>query len=71
VLAALREARALGLHTTGLIGRDGGAMRELCDVAIIVPSKVTARIQEMHLVVTHMLCKALEARLGLSGWTCG
>jgi D-sedoheptulose 7-phosphate isomerase len=62
VLAALREARARGLHTTGLIGRDGGAMRELCDVAIIVPSKVTARIQEMHLVVTHMLCKALEAR---------
>jgi len=65
VLAALREARALGLHTTGLIGRDGGPMRELCDAAIIVPSKVTARIQEMHLVVTHMLCKALEARLGL------
>jgi D-sedoheptulose 7-phosphate isomerase len=36
-------------------------MRELCDAAIIVPSPVTARIQEMHLLVTHMLCKALEA----------
>lgn len=64
VLAGLREARALGLHTTGLSGRDGGEMRALCDVAIIVPSDVTARIQEMHLVVTHLLCKALEERLG-------
>jgi D-sedoheptulose 7-phosphate isomerase len=36
-------------------------MRELCDAAIIVPSRITARIQEMHLVVTHMLCKAMEA----------
>jgi D-sedoheptulose 7-phosphate isomerase len=69
VLAALREARGRGLHTTGLIGGDGGAMRELCDAAIIVPSKVTARIQEMHLLVTHLLCKALEASLGLTEWT--
>jgi D-sedoheptulose 7-phosphate isomerase len=61
VLAGLREARSRGLHTTGFIGGDGGAMRELCDAAIIVPSKVTARIQEMHLLVTHMLCKAIEA----------
>jgi D-sedoheptulose 7-phosphate isomerase len=69
VLAALREARGRGLHTTGLIGGDGGAMHELCDAAIIVPSKVTARIQEMHLLVTHLLCKALEASLGLTEWT--
>jgi len=61
VLAALREARARGLKTTGFIGGSGGPMRELCDAAIIVPSAVTARIQEMHLLVTHMLCKALEA----------
>jgi D-sedoheptulose 7-phosphate isomerase len=63
VLAALREARARGLKTTGFIGGNGGPMRELCDAAIIVPSAVTARIQEMHLLVTHMLCKALESSL--------
>ncbi len=63
VLAALRTARELGLHTSGLLGGDGGPMRELCDAAIIVPSRITGRIQEMHLLVTHMLCKALEARL--------
>ncbi len=67
VLAALREARRLGLRTSGLIGGDGGPMRELCDAAIIVPSRITGRIQEMHLLVTHMLCKALEARLDVAG----
>lgn len=67
VLAALREARRLGLRTSGLIGADGGPMRELCDAAIVVPSRITARIQEMHLLVTHMLCKALEARLDAAG----
>ena len=63
VLAALREARARGLATTGMTGGSGGALPGLCDATIIVPSTVTARIQEMHLVVTHMLCKALEAAL--------
>lgn len=66
VLAALREARARQLHTTGLTGGDGGPMLALCDAAITVPSPVTARIQEMHLLVSHMLCKALEERLGLT-----
>jgi D-sedoheptulose 7-phosphate isomerase len=67
VLAALREARRLGVHTSGLIGADGGPMLALCDVAIVVPSRITGRIQEMHLLVTHMLCKALEARLDSAG----
>src|SRR5215470_5977136 len=66
VLAALREARARQLHTTGLAGGDGGPMLALCDAAITVPSPVTARIQELHLLVSHMLCKALEERLGLT-----
>lgn len=65
VLAALRQARESKLHTTGFAGGDGGEMRELCDALLIVPSRVTARIQEMHITVAHMLCKALEQRLGL------
>ncbi len=67
VLAALREARHLGLHTSGFIGGDGGPMLALCDAAIVVPSRITGRIQEMHLLVTHMLCKALEDRLDAAG----
>jgi D-sedoheptulose 7-phosphate isomerase len=65
VLKGLGEARRLGLHTTGLLGGDGGDMRALCDCAIVVPSSITARIQEMHIFVGHLLCKALERRLGL------
>jgi D-sedoheptulose 7-phosphate isomerase len=40
-------------------------MPALCDALIVVPSAVTARIQEMHITIGHMLCKALEQRLGL------
>jgi D-sedoheptulose 7-phosphate isomerase len=65
VLAALRRARESKLRTTGFAGGDGGEMRELCDGLLMVPSRVTARIQEMHIMVAHMLCKALELRLGL------
>lgn len=65
VLRGLREARARGLRTIGFIGGKPNSMHELCDATIVVPSIITARIQEMHLLVTHMLCKALEQRLGL------
>jgi len=67
VLNGLREARSRQLQTTGLIGGDGGEMRAYCDAAIVVPSTITARIQEMHIFIGHMLCKALETRLGLVG----
>ena len=65
VVNGLREARSRQLHTTGLLGGDGGEMRALCDASIIVPSAITARIQEMHIFTGHLLCKALEMRLGL------
>src|ERR1700722_17466743 len=57
VLRGLRQARALGLHTLGLTGATGGQMAVLCDAVIAVPSAVTARIQEMHIAIGHMLCK--------------
>lgn len=66
VLKGLRRARALGLRTVGLTGGTGGQMHGLCDALIIVPSPVTARIQEMHITIGHILCKALEQRLGLT-----
>lgn len=65
VLAGLREARKQGMRTIGLSGGDGGDMPNLCDALFVVPSPVTARIQEMHILIGHMLCKALEQRLGL------
>jgi D-sedoheptulose 7-phosphate isomerase len=65
VLRGLRQARKMRLQTVGLTGGSGGQMLDVCDVLIVVPSSVTARIQEMHITISHVLCKALEQRLGL------
>lgn len=65
VLRGLRQARQMGLKTVGLTGGTGGDLLRLCDAAIVVPSTVTARIQEMHILIGHIWCKALESSLGL------
>jgi D-sedoheptulose 7-phosphate isomerase len=65
VLRGLRQARKGGLKTIGLSGGNGGEMATVCDSMITVPSPVTARIQEMHITIGHMLCVALETQLGL------
>lgn len=65
VLKALEVARANGLKTAGLSGKNGGKMPALCDALLIVPSTTTARIQEMHITLGQMLCGALEQKLGL------
>ncbi len=64
VLLALEEARRRAIVTIGLSGKDGGKMRDLCDILLIVPSQTTARIQEMHITLGHMFCAALEEKLG-------
>ncbi|MDR1243427.1 MAG: SIS domain-containing protein [Deltaproteobacteria bacterium] len=60
---ALRTAKALGLSTLGLTGRDGGAMAALCEVELRIPADKTPLIQELHLPVYHALCAALEEEL--------
>ena len=65
VLKALSTAHDNNIHTVGLTGRDGGKMKGNCDVTLIVPSNSTARIQEMHITLGHMLCGALERKLNL------
>jgi D-sedoheptulose 7-phosphate isomerase len=60
VVNALQVARALGVATVGLTGRDGGAMRDHCDAIICVTSVMTAPVQERHLPVYHVLCTMLE-----------
>ena len=66
VLLAVQAARETGVAVIGLLGRDGGAIAPLCDVAIVVPSQVTARIQEAHILIGHTLCGLVEAGLGLA-----
>ena len=62
ILYALVTAKAKGMKTVGLSGRDGGKMRELCDAIIIAPETETFKIQELHLPIYHALCLMLEAR---------
>jgi len=65
VLLALETARGMGIVPAALSGRGGGRLPGLADPLLVVPSTVTARIQEMHITLGHMLCGALERELGL------
>lgn len=58
----MTAAKAKGLRTIGLTGRDGGMLAKAADVAIIVPEEETYKIQELHLPVYHALCLMLEER---------
>ena len=60
ILKALESAQKFKCKTLGLSGRNGGKMNGICDLNIIVPSDVTARIQEMHILIGHILCKAVD-----------
>ena len=66
VLAALRCARDLNIAAAAFSGRDGGELKGLADPLIVVPSQDTARIQEMHILLGHILCAEIEERLGLT-----
>lgn len=63
VLRALSAAREIGVRTLGLTGEDGGAMAADCGLCLRVPSRNTARIQEMHIAVGHVMCELAEAAL--------
>jgi D-sedoheptulose 7-phosphate isomerase len=60
ILNAFEAAKKLNCKTLGLSGRDGGKMNGICDLNIVVPSSTTARIQEMHILIGHILCKAVD-----------
>ncbi|HKV96337.1 MAG TPA: phosphoheptose isomerase [Gammaproteobacteria bacterium] len=66
VVRAMQVAREKNVHIVALTGRDGGKMASLLqapDVEIRVPAKVTARIQEVHLLALHCLCDLIDAQL--------
>jgi D-sedoheptulose 7-phosphate isomerase len=64
VIRGLEAARRAGARPVGLTGGDAGRMGAHADPVLMVPSAVTARIQEMHILLGHALCDALEQRLG-------
>jgi len=60
VLNALNFAKQKKVSTLGFSGGDGGEMNEICDLNIVVPSKDTPRIQEMHIFIGHTICKIID-----------
>ena len=63
IIRAIDKANSLGLITIGFSGNDGGAMQNLCKYNLIIPSDNTARIQEAHILVGHIICKLIEQKM--------
>jgi len=63
VIKAIEQAKENGAKTIGFLGKDGGKLNEMCDISFIIPSENTARIQESHIAIGHILCKFIEEEL--------
>lgn len=66
IIKALLQAKNMAIKTIGLLGKDGGKCKNLVDLPIIVPSDSTARIQETHILIEHLLCELVENKLGFN-----
>ena len=63
IVTACEQARSQSIKVIGLLGRDGGNVAGLCDLALIVPSDDTQRIQETHNLIGHILCELIESQM--------
>ena len=62
---ALIQAKKMKIKTIALLGKKGGVCKDHADLPLIIPSHTTARIQEMHILIEHLLCELVEKKLGL------
>ena len=60
VLNAVNKAREMGLTAVGLLGRDGGVIKPVCDLVLVIGDMDTARVQEMHILAAHIICGLVE-----------
>jgi D-sedoheptulose 7-phosphate isomerase len=63
VALGIKQAKKMGMKTVALSGGDGGDIVKLADVSLVVPSKITARIQEAHITIAHIICEMIEQEL--------
>jgi D-sedoheptulose 7-phosphate isomerase len=63
VITAFESARKMGIRRVALLGRNGGALKDFADVAIIVPGETSDRIQELHIKLIHIVIETLERKL--------
>jgi D-sedoheptulose 7-phosphate isomerase len=61
VVAGIEAGKRVGVRSIGLLGGNGGSLRQMCDLALVAPSPETARIQEAHILIGHILCELVEA----------
>ncbi len=66
VKQALIQAKKMKIKTIALLGGKGGYCKKYADVAVVIPSFKTARIQEVHILIEHLLCELVEKKLGLN-----
>jgi D-inositol-3-phosphate glycosyltransferase len=71
LVQAFQAARMQGMRSVALLGRDGGLVRKLSDCPVVVPAEDTQRIQEVQLLVIHLICELVEDRLFARDWTDG
>jgi len=63
VVKAMQKAKELGILTIGFTGKEGGEMKDICDIMICVPSVDTPRIQEAHILIGHIICQLIEEEM--------
>jgi D-sedoheptulose 7-phosphate isomerase len=63
VALGIKQAKKMGIKTVALSGGDGGDIVKLADLSLVVPSKITARIQEAHITIAHIICEMIEQEL--------
>ena len=63
VILAVEAAKKKGIKTVGLLGRDGGKLKNLVDLALVIPAKTTDRVQEMHIKIIHGVIECVERKL--------
>ena len=63
VVKAIQKANELGMTTVGFTGKNGGAMKDICDIMICTPSDDTPRVQEAHILIGHIICQLIEQEM--------
>ena len=67
IIKAFQTAKDKGITTVALVGRDGGKMAKIADIALVIPSDSTPRIQESHILIGHILCDIIEKEIFADG----
>lgn len=63
IIEAVNKAKEIGMKTISLLGKDGGKLKEISDISIVVPSQITPRIQETHMMIGHIICEMVESTI--------